>query len=90
LTGNSIYVDGEKRYSVSFYDPLTRSHELSIDQRILESILESHLSERNREVAWETQLLALECNKGDVRADVVTTRGHERWKCDYVVGCDGV
>jgi 2-polyprenyl-6-methoxyphenol hydroxylase-like FAD-dependent oxidoreductase len=89
LTGNTIYVDGEKKYSVSFYDPVTKSHELSIDQRALEELIELHLSERNRQIEWESKLIALECENGEITADVLTPKGQERWSCDYVVGCDG-
>lgn len=89
LTGNTIYVDGEKRFSVSFYDPHTRSHELSLDQRVLEEFLELHLLEKNKRIEWDTKLLALSCNSHEVIADVLTPRGKERWSCDYVIGCDG-
>lgn len=89
LTGNTIYVDGEKRYSVSFYDPITKSHEVSIDQRILEELMELHLSEKNKRIEWDTKLLTLHRNEEEILVDVVTPKGTERWSCDYVVGCDG-
>jgi 2-polyprenyl-6-methoxyphenol hydroxylase-like FAD-dependent oxidoreductase len=89
LTGNTIYVDGEQRYSVSFYDPVTKAHGLSLDQRLLERFIEEQLPSLGRSVNWTTRLRGIVRSHDSLIAEVEDGRSIYQWECDYVIGCDG-
>lgn len=90
LLGNRVYVDGIERLSVSFYDPLTRQHGLSLDQRRIEALLEDRSAALGREVAWGTSLVDLHEDGNRIMAEVQRDDGStELWGCRFVVGCDG-
>jgi 2-polyprenyl-6-methoxyphenol hydroxylase-like FAD-dependent oxidoreductase len=90
LLGNRVYVDGVERLAVSFYDPQTRQHGLSLDQRRIEKLLEDRSAKLGRDVAWGTSLVDLHEGNGRVMAEVQRDDGStELWGCRFVVGCDG-
>lgn len=90
LRGNVIYLDGQRIRAMSFFDPQTGEHGLSLDQRRIESLLTEKLKEQGRPVEWGLSLVGLESNSDSVTAEVQLKNGStEQWRCQYVVGCDG-
>ena len=90
LRGNIIYLDGERLRALSFFDPVTREHGLSLDQRRIESLLLEQLERAGRSIEWGTSLVDLEDLGHSVRAEIQREDGSvEQWRCRRVVGCDG-
>ena len=90
LRGNVVYLDGERKLAVSFFDPVTKQHGLSLDQRRIEHFIEEKLKEKGRSIEWDTSLVGLEIVGDRVLSEVQRRDGStELWSCDFVVGCDG-
>jgi 2-polyprenyl-6-methoxyphenol hydroxylase-like FAD-dependent oxidoreductase len=90
LLGNKIYVDGSQRFAVSFFDPISREHGLSLDQHRIEELLEARAHTLGRRIEYGTTLVDLEEQGERVVTEVQKQDGStELWSCRYVVGCDG-
>lgn len=90
LRGNIIYLDGERLRALSFFDPASGEHGLSLDQRRIESLLAEQLERNGRSIEWGTSLVDLEDLGHFVRAEIQRENGSvEQWRCRRVVGCDG-
>ncbi len=90
LKGSQIFVDGNQTATVSFYDPVTNSHSLSLDQGVIEAMLAATFQKGGGVIEWGKRLVGLRRKNDRWMADIATTiPSLEYITADIIIACDG-